>query len=124
MANIIKTSDSNWLIKVSTLYYSRSNFNVLDDSKLGLEYISDKVGLYKKTTLKTSQLLFVAVIYLLALCCGFLIFVSFSLGEDKLLGIILSLIGLIVFAFVPTYYLLKNKAPIVEQNEDGFKIRF
>jgi amino acid permease len=80
--------------------------------------------LYKKTTLKGSQLLFVFVIYFLAVVCGVLIFLSFSLGDDKFFGIILSSIGLIVFAFVPTYYLIKNKAPKVDEIDNGYEVNF
>lgn len=124
MATIIKTSDEKWQTKATNLYYKRTSFSIIDDSKYGLNYVSDKLGLYKKTTLKGSQLLFVFVIYLLAVVCGVLIFLSFSLGDDKFFGIILSSIGLIVFAFVPTYYLIKNKAPKVDEIDNGYEVNF
>jgi len=120
----IKTSDTNWLEKALELFEKRTSISITDDANYNLNTESEVLKLFKRFTLPQTGFVFIGAFYVLAIVCAVLLYHSFSLQYAKIIGITLSIILLIVCAGIPTYYLVKNRAPKIEKTKTGIDIRF
>ena len=120
----IKTSDSNWLEKALVLFEKRISISITDDANYNLNMTSDVMKLFKRYTISQNGLMLIGAFYVLALVCLVLLYYSFSLQYTKYLGAILSTILFFICLGIPTYYLAKNRQPIIEKTEQGIDIKF
>ena len=120
----IKTSDKNWLEKALELSEKRISISITDNGNYNLNTNSDVLKLFKKYSLSQSALMFLGAFYVLAIVCMVLLYYSFSLQYTKFLGVMLSAIFLIICIGIPTYYLAKNRHPIIEKTEQGIDIKY
>ena len=124
MSYPIKTSDANWLNKCIELFEKRISISIIEDTNYNLNVNSDVIKSFRRFTLSKKSLSFLLLFYLLAVVCLVLFYYSFSLQSTKTLGIILSIIFFALCSAIPTYYLLKNKAPRIRKTEQGIDIIF
>jgi len=120
----IKTSDSNWLGKALELYEKRISISIIDDAEYDLDINSDSMKSFKRFTLPYTAFKFLGVFYLLSIVCMALFYYSLSLQYYKFLGIALSIIFLFICAGIPTFYLVKYRAPKIEKTDIGVDIKF
>jgi len=120
----LKTSDNNWLEKALELSEKRISISITDDANYNLDTSSDVVKLFKKYSLSQSALICLGAFYVLAIVCVVLLYYSFSMHYAKYLGITLSIISFFICIGIPTYYLSKNRHPIIEKSEQGIDIKF
>lgn len=124
MSYPLKTSGDNWLEKAIELYEKRISISIIDDAKYNLNANSDVIKIFQRYTLPKNSIFFLIPFYFLSLVCMVLLYYSFSLHYIKYLGIILSTFFLILCAVIPTYYLIKNRAPKIKKTEQGIDIVF
>jgi len=120
----LKTSDDNWLEKALELFEKRISISIFDDAPYNLNVNSDSMKMFKRYTLSQRALMFLGAFYVLSLVCVVLFYLSLFLQYSKLLEISLSFIGVIVCFGIPSYYLIKNRAPIIEKTDNGIDIKF
>jgi|GEM_PF-3080073 len=120
----VKTSDSNWLEKTLELFEKRISISIVDDAFYKLQETSDIMKMFNRYTLNQRALMFIGAFYVLSLVCIVLFYQSLFLQYAKLLGVSLSFVGIIVCFGLPTYYLMKNKAPVIEKTDNGIDIKF
>lgn len=118
----VNTSAENWQQKVTELYKSRTSISIIDDSGYGRTGIMQAVSRLK--TLNSNEKSFVILFYFLAIICGISLWLSAHTTPSKPIVITLSAAGVILFSAIPTYQLAKNRAPIIENTEEGIDIRF
>jgi hypothetical protein len=120
----IKTSDNDWLKRTVELFEKRISISITDDAGYNFNINHDVLKLFKRFTLSKTFIMFISVFYLLAIGCFILLLYSFSLQYAKALGVTLAIILLFVCLGIPSYYLVKNKPPKVEQAENCISIKF
>ncbi len=122
----VKTSSDNWLNKAIELYYRRVSISIIDDDNYGVKDSKDIRKIFSTSTMQQTELLIMYGFYVLAIVCVVLLVMSFSLAYSyaKVLGIVLSSVGIIVCLFIPRYYLKKNKAAKIILREDGIDVKF
>ncbi len=120
----IKTSDPNWLSKAVDVFNQRISISIIDDANFGINENSDSLRMFKRHTLSLRQVILLLTFYLIALTCMVLLYLSFSLHYAKYLGIGLSVLFLIVCITIPTYFFVKNKAPLIFKSNLGVEIKF
>ena len=74
--------------------------------------------------MEQTELLIMSGFYVLATVCVILLVMSFSLTYTKIMGIVLSSIGIFICLFIPVYYLKKNKPAKIILREDGIDVKF
>ena len=120
----IKTSNDQWLVKARELYYQRVNFNLEDDTNFFTEENLKLLNEFRGITLPFKTLYFLSVFYVLAIICIVLGFLTVTLSPNSTSGIVFSIVGTIVCAFIPTKIILKNKSPNISSTDSGYKIIF
>ncbi|MCK9212230.1 MAG: hypothetical protein M0P61_15425 [Ignavibacteriaceae bacterium] len=120
----VKTSDTNWLEKTLELFEKRISISIIDDASYKLHETSDIMKMFNRYTLNQRTLMFIGAFYVLSLVCIVLFYQSLFLQYAKPLGVSLSFIGIIVCFGIPTYFLMKNKAPMIEKTDSGIDIKF
>jgi hypothetical protein len=120
----IKTSDADWLSKTIKLSNQRINISITDDAGYNLDVDSDSMKLLKRFTLSQFSLMILGAFCLLAVVSLVMLYYSLSLQFAKNIGITLSIISFFVCSGIPTYFLAKNKAPMVFKTENGIDIKF
>ena len=124
MISPLKTSDANWHNKCIELFEKRISISIIDDANYNLNVNSDSIKSFQRFTLSKKFLAFLGLFYLLAILCLVLLYYSFSSQNTTNLAIILSIIFFIICTTIPTYYLIKNKAPEIIKTERGIDIVF
>ena len=118
----INTSNDQWLVKARELYYKRVNINIEDDA----EYFKEKELLneFRKITIPRKMTHYLIAYYSLAIVCIGLVFLSLSIASNSILGVVLSSLGAILFIFIPTRIIIKNKPPNITIKESTIEIVF
>lgn len=120
----IKTSNDQWLDKTRELYYQRVSMDIEDDANYFTEENSYLFKEFSKITLPNKTLYILIVFYTLAFISIVLGYLSVSLTNNYMSGLLLSFLGTIVCVFIPTNMIMKNKAPNISATELGYKITF
>ena len=120
----IKTSNDQWLAKTRELYYQRVSMDIEDDGNYFIEENSYLFKEFSKITLPNKTMYILIVFYALALISIILGYLSVTLTNNYMSGLLLSFLGAIVCIFIPTKIILKNKAPNISATESGYKITF
>jgi len=120
----IKTSSDDWLSKAIELYYNRVSVDLIDDGNFGLNKDSEILKVFSKYTLSTSQILWTSIFYFLALICGYLFVISFSVKYGKEIALILAALGVVFCIALPTVFLRRHKAPNITEEGEKIKITF
>ena len=120
----IKTSSDDWLSKAIELYYNRVSIDIIDDGNFGLNKDSEILKVFSRHTLSTSQILWTSIFYVLALICGYLFVISFSVKYAKEIALILAGLGVVFCLALPTVFLRRHKPPIITEKGEKIKITF